>query len=255
MVANYGKSLAVKEESKLRNYLPLNLQFFADDGGGNDGSSDSNADGGDQDSSQKGDGDSGNTDSDNNTSGTGDNNNSTDSANNDKSKDKTFTQADVSNIAAREAKKAREKILKQLGVKDIKGARSALQQYQEHLDSQKTEAEKVAERAKQLEEANGDLTNQVTTLEAQVAALKADVDPESLDDVIVLAKAKVSDDVSIDEAMKDVVEKYPHFKKQAQQQDNDSKKKKPKFTAGDHKDDSKQTEKDSWINAFKNIGQ
>lgn len=50
-------------------------------------------------------------------------------------------------------------------------------------------------------------------LKSQVAALKAEVQPKSVDDVIVLAERLISDEVDIDQAIGQVVEKYPHFLK------------------------------------------
>lgn len=48
-------------------------------------------------------------------------------------------------------------------------------------------------------------------LQAQVSALKAGVKPDAADDVITLAMAKVSDTVTIDQAIKSVIETYPQF--------------------------------------------
>lgn len=55
---------------------------------------------------------------------------------------KTFTQEEVNGLAAKEAKKAQEKIFKSLGFEDVKSAKDGLEQLKEWQDSQKTEAEK-----------------------------------------------------------------------------------------------------------------
>jgi hypothetical protein len=162
---------------------------------------------------------------------------------------KSFTQEDVNSIAAKEAKKATEKLLKQLGVKEFKDAKDGLSKYQEILDAQKTDADKLAEQAQALETSNQELTTKYQTLEAENAALKADVNPDSLNDVIVLARAQVSEDVTMEEAIGKVLEKYPNFKKEAAQQ-KEQKKDKPKFTEGEHKGGGKQTEADQWSSAF-----
>lgn len=169
----------------------------------------------------------------------------------DKSQDtaKSFTQEDVNAIAAKEAKKATEKVLKQLGVKDFKDAKDGLSKYQEILDAQKTDADRLAEQAQTLQTSNEELTTKYETLEAENAALKADVNPDSLNDVIVLARAQVSEDVTMEEAIGKVLEKYPNFKKEAVQQ-KEQKKGKPKFTEGEHKGAGKETETDQWSAAF-----
>lgn len=169
---------------------------------------------------------------------------------NGKSKSKTFTQDDVNAIAAKEAKKAQEKLLKQLGVKDVKSAKDGLDQFKKHMDSQKSDADKALEKAQLLEATNTELLTKAQTLEAQNAALKADVNPDSLDDVIVLAKNLVTEDVTIDDAIKTVLEKYPNFKREAKPADEGDSKKKPKFSNGDHKQGDKTTENDAWMNAF-----
>lgn len=164
-------------------------------------------------------------------------------------KDQKFTQDDVNNIAAREAKRATEKILKQLGVKDAKSAKDALDKFNKMQDDQKTDAQKLADSNKELETNYNDASQKVKTLEAQVSAMKAGVKVESLDDVIVLANNLVSDDVTIDDAITQIIEKYPHFKTNAQQEDKGGKKK-PKFSEGEHKKEDKQSDQDKWKAAF-----
>jgi DNA-directed RNA polymerase subunit F len=175
-----------------------------------------------------------------------------------KSKGKTFTQDDVNAIAAKEAKKAMEKVLKQLGVTDMKSAKDGLDQFKKIQDDQKTDAQKATEAAKVLEKTNSELSGQVNTLNAQLAALKADVSPDSLADVIVLANNLVNDDTDIDAAIQQVLKKYPNFKRAAANTtntDETGKNKKPKFTTGDHNTDKgKPTEQDQWANAFKFFG-
>lgn len=165
---------------------------------------------------------------------------------------KTFTQEDVNNIAAKEAKKATEKLLKKLGVSDVQSAKDGLTKLQEHLDSQKTDQDKAIERAQALEAQNNDLATKTKTLEAELAAMKADVDPESVSDVVILANNIVSDDVTLEEAITKVLTKYPQFKRNnavIQEVDKDSKQK-PSFTKGEHNNKNKDTEADKWAQAF-----
>lgn len=200
----------MKEQDKLR----MNLQFFADQGEGGGETAD-------QPAQQAGD---------------------TSNA----EETKTFTQEDVNNIAAREAKKAQEKFLKQLGIDDFENAKEGLKKFKEWQDSQKTEAEKQAEQLKAAEAKQAELTERATTLEAQVSALKAGVNADSVEDVVALAKVYVNDDTDITAAIEKVVEKYPHFKTvQEQKQEN-----KPTFTTGQHQKQPL-SEIDKWKEAFK----
>lgn len=148
---------------------------------------------------------------------------------------KTFTQDEVTGLVAKESKKAQEKIFKSLGFEDIKSAKEGLQQLKEWKDSQKSEAEKQSEalaaKEKELEIALSDKKN----LEAKLSALTLGVNAESVDDVITLSARLVSDEVSIEDAIGQVLQKYPQFGRTEQ-----SEEKKPRFSAGGNPDVSGQ---------------
>jgi hypothetical protein len=128
-----------------------------------------------------------------------------------KTDEKVFKQEDVNNIVAKESKKATEKLLKELGIEDFENAKDGLAKFKEWQDSQKTEAEKQAETLKALESDKTNLESENTSLKAQISAMKQGVKADSVEDVVALAERQVSDDVTIDDAIKQVVEKYPHF--------------------------------------------
>jgi hypothetical protein len=148
---------------------------------------------------------------------------------------KTFTQEDVNNIVAREVKKTQEKLLKQLGIEDFENAKEGLQKFREWQESQKTEAQKQAERLQQLEQQFNAVQQEKENLMAQLAAVKAGVHADYVEDVIVLAQRLVNEDTTIDDAIAKVIEKYPHFKEAPQQQDEPPK---PQFSAGQHQKSS-----------------
>lgn len=156
--------------------------------------------------------------------------------------EKTFTQEDVSSIAAKEAKKAQEKLLKQLGVSDFKSAKEGLQKLQEIEDSKKTEAQKQAERLQEYETQSQKLASENESLKAQMAAITAGVQADAVQDVVTLAKPLVSDEVDMNAAIEKVLEKYPHFKGGASEEDDTA-----FYTVGDHK---KQTKTDSFASAL-----
>ena len=140
---------------------------------------------------------------------------------------KTFTQDEVNGLVAKEARKAQEKIFKDLGFENFKSAKEGLQQLKEWKDSQKSEAEKQSEalatKEKELEQA---LSSQ-RLLEAKLSALTLGVNAESVDDVITLSARLVTDEVSIEDAIGQVLQKYPQFGRTEQ-----SEEKKPIFSAG-----------------------
>lgn len=162
--------------------------------------------------------------------------------------EKLFTQESVNTIAAREARKAEEKLLKKLGVKDFKTAKEGLEKFNEYQDSQKTEAQKAADRAQQLEQENQTYKEQVETLQAKNAAFGMKVKPELVDDVIVLAKTMVNEETDISQAIEKVIEKHPYFKDAPIVEEN---KDKPSFSQGDHNPPKKPSEQEAWAQAFK----
>lgn len=141
----------------------------------------------------------------------------------------TFTQDDVNNVVAKETKKAQEKLLKKLGIEDFDNAKEGLKQFQEWKQNQMSEAQKKDEQLKTLEKNYNSTNEENASLKAQVAAMKSGVHADYVEDVVTLAKGQVSDDVTIDDAIKKVVEKYPHFKG-GQTEDEG----KPSFSTGKH---------------------
>ena len=157
---------------------------------------------------------------------------------------KTFTQDEVNNIASKEAKKAQEKFLKQLGFDDFNNVKEGITKYKEWQDSQKTEAEKQNEQLQKLQSDYTTTSDENATLKAQITAMQSGVNSDYVSDVVTLAKTLVNDEVDINQAIEKVVEKYPHFK----QQQEVTEEKKPTFTTGQH---SKGTsDGDSFVSAL-----
>lgn len=228
----------VVEKPKL--LLPLDIQFFSENPGGQDGGgtetqtgTGTENPGGEETKQDKQD-----------TTATGG-----ETKEDKKDTSKTFTQDNVNDIVAREKRKAQEQLFKQLGITDAKSAKEALEKYNEMTEAQKTDQQKLAEKATNLEAENGTYKTTVANLEAQIAVLKADVKPEAVEDVMVLANKLVDEDTDIDKAVKNVLKKHPYFKKDGQVEEGG--KQKPKFTEGQHTNDAKQTEKEQWGSAFK----
>ena len=124
--------------------------------------------------------------------------------------EKTFTQEEVNRMI--KDRVAREK-KGQLSKEELKA-------YQDWKESQKTEAQKQSEALTNAEKAKQDAEERANTLEAKVTCLSKGVLADSVDDVVILAKAMVSDDVTMDQAVDKVLEKYPSFKGVQQQDEN-----------------------------------
>ena len=72
-------------------------------------------------------------------------------------KSENYTQKDLSNLIAKETKKAQEKILKDLGVEDFKSAKEGLVKLKEIQDAQKTETQRIQDENERLTKENNSL--------------------------------------------------------------------------------------------------
>ncbi|MEG1004345.1 MAG: hypothetical protein RSD13_05050 [Clostridium sp.] len=120
--------------------------------------------------------------------------------------DKTFTQADV------------DKLIKDRVAREKKGqlSKDEIKAYQDWKESQKTDEEKKNEALTNAEKAKQNAEERANTLEAKVTCLSKGVIANSVDDVVILAKAIVSDEVSMEQAVDKILEKYPSFKGEQQ---------------------------------------
>src|SRR5690554_4972999 len=200
-------------------FLPLNLQFFAEGGESGDQTPANEQSGGQEQTNETGTAP-------------------------EKAEEKIFKQEDVNNIVAREVKKTQEKLLKELGIDDFENAKEGLQKFREWQESQKTEQEKLQETLQKTQTDNEALANENANLKAQLAALKQGVKADSLEDVIALAERLVNDETTIDDAIKQVIEKYPNFAENVSEEEQEQK---PKFTTGQH---SKGDSGDSFVKAL-----
>jgi hypothetical protein len=117
---------------------------------------------------------------------------------------KTFTQADVSNIAAREAKKAREKLLRDLGLSEDAepgAVKARLAKLAEQEESQKNELQKATESLAGLTEARDAATAKAALLERKFTALTKGVPADRADAYVKLAELYIGEDADFDKAL------------------------------------------------------
>lgn len=130
---------------------------------------------------------------------------------------KTYTQEQLNTMMANEKRTARNAILKELGfdIKDDKNFKDTMKNIKDTLDAGKTQAQRDAEAKAAAETAKDEAEAKATKLEMKVAALAAGVNPDYLDDVIVLAQAKVSETNTVDKVMEEFKTKYSAFFKES----------------------------------------
>lgn len=115
--------------------------------------------------------------------------------------EKTFTQAEMDKVIA--DRLAREK--KNLPDK------KRLEAFKAWEDSQKTVEEKQNEAISTAEKAKIEAEQRATDFEAKYTAISKGVKADAVDDVIALAKAKVNDTTTLEQAIDSVIAKYPQF--------------------------------------------
>ncbi|WP_415330913.1 hypothetical protein [Clostridium perfringens] len=150
--------------------------------------------------------------------------------------EKTFTQEEVN------------RMIKDRVAREKKGqiSKEELKAYQDWKESQKTEAQKQSEALTNAEAKAKAEAERANTLEVKVTCLCKGVLADSVDDVVILAKAMVSDDVTMDQAVDKVLEKYPSFKGMQQQDENKG------FKIGAGSEGQKENVNDALSRAFGN---
>lgn len=127
--------------------------------------------------------------------------------------EKTLTQEELNSMLAAEKRTARTALLRELGieVEEGKDYKENLANAKKILDSTKTQAELDAAAKKTAEAGKLEAETKASALEQKLAALTAGVNADSLEDVIALAAAKVSETKTFEVVLVELKEKYPAF--------------------------------------------
>lgn len=157
----------------------------------------------------------------------------------------TFTQEQL------DAAKAEQQtaLLKQLGVENIDQLTQTLTDWKAHQETLKTDQEKQQEALTNYQNQIKEQGDSLFNLQAENAAIKAKIKEDSINDVITLAKTKVTEEIDITKAIEMVVEKHPYFKDVTEQPPADPGKPKPTFSSGQHQQQT-MTESEKWAAAF-----
>lgn len=168
-----------------KKYQPLNLQFFAEGGDGDNGD-DSGDEGDDQDDDDSDEG-----------------------GDDDDQEEKKFTQKDIDKAVKDRLKRERKKWKEKQQKKEKPDGKGKAGD-DDKDESEDSKARKAAE-------------SRASKAEAKVACYEAGVAKESVDDVTALARAymEADEDLDLEDAIEEVVKKYPHFKKSSAGSDED----------------------------------
>ena len=124
---------------------------------------------------------------------------------------KNYTQAQINAMMANEKRTARQALLKELGfdVKDDQSFTDTLAGIKKTLDAGKTQQQLDQEAKNKAEGEAKDAKARAELAEMKVSALTAGVNPKRLDDMIILAQAKMAKGQTADQAFADLKKDYP----------------------------------------------
>lgn len=151
----------------------------------------------------------------------------TDNTATDEDVEKGLTQAEVDKLVAQNKSKGKsegqKELLKSLGYDNADDLKAVLQTVKEAEEANKTDLEKKDELLATKDTTISELQETVNTLTATNAALGLGVKSDSVDDVIALATRQVNDDTDINQAIKNVIDKYPNFSETAEADEEENK--------------------------------
>lgn len=115
--------------------------------------------------------------------------------------EKIFTQAELDKIVTERIAREKAKL----------PTKEELAEYRKWRDENKTAEEKTTEEINAANAARTAAEQRAADYEAKYTALNKGVKSEAVEDVIALARVKVSDSVTLEQAIDEVVKKYPQF--------------------------------------------
>lgn len=123
--------------------------------------------------------------------------------------EKTFTQADVNNLVARESKASVEKLLKEVGIDHNGDYKSALKAFTEWQNNQKTELEKAQGTLTTAEKAKAEAEAKAALLERKFEAVGKGIPADKTDKYIKLAEAYMDDKIDFGKALELALKDFP----------------------------------------------
>ena len=123
--------------------------------------------------------------------------------------EKTFTQAEVNKMMAREKHQGVNSVYNELGIKP--GDKKAIDSIKEYLSSQKTDEQKAHEAEESKAQEIADAQQRATIAEAKAEAMMIGVQTQFVEDAVTLALAKIANEEGTDlkTALGELKTKYP----------------------------------------------
>lgn len=122
---------------------------------------------------------------------------------------KTFTQEQVNSMIAAEKRKNMSSMYKGLGFESEEQAKQFIEKYRQEEEKNKSDLVKEQEKSKQLEEEKAAADAKAQDFQYRFDAIAEGCNAKAAEDVVVLAKVKMSDGKDFASALADVKEQYP----------------------------------------------
>lgn len=138
----------------------------------------------------------------------------------DKKKERTFTQAEVTRMMTREKNQGRSSAYKELGIdpKDNK----MVKMFQAFIESQKTDDQKAAEKEAEAQKAQREAEERAAKAEAKAEAMMLGIKPQYVDDAVIMAMSKMTgDNDDLKTILNELKEKYSIWFKDDDDDDDD----------------------------------
>lgn len=123
--------------------------------------------------------------------------------------EKTFTQAEVTAMATREKQQGRAAVLRELGIDP--DDKDAINRYKNVIKESQTKEEQLTTQLNTQTAAATSATARAEAAESKLLAIQKGVTPAFVDDVVVLAMSKVTDDKPLDKVLDEMKTTYPAF--------------------------------------------
>lgn len=119
-----------------------------------------------------------------------------------------YTDDDMNNIIKKKEIKHDENIAKTLGTETVEEAAKIVAEYNKIKEAQKTEGEKRDEELLAVKDKLSSKDQRIFELESKMKANELGIDTDFLEDAIILAKAKTTEDKDFDTALTEIAERF-----------------------------------------------
>lgn len=130
--------------------------------------------------------------------------------------EKTFTQEEVNAVASREKKQGKAAVLRELGLDPED--KKAVENLKKLIEDSQTAEQRLSNQLQTEQGAKAEAEARAEAAETKLAAIQAGANPQFVDDLVVLARSKVSDAKPIAKVLEEMKTTHPMFYTAQEQQ-------------------------------------